>query len=235
MLSVGCKQCIQFLFSILLRLNWWEFLAAIEGFVSHRPACSYYHCWQAMNQVDSHIPKLTIFQFEIKKRCLLFHLLWASCGDRYSLYKSCVSGLICMKSHRPLAPRECQPSWESPWWCWKGWDQVLSSDLDVEEVWPTVNKGMISSLGKSLPLYLFSLNASFHKECVYNFLIAGRHLVIETADWIQIPSHTSSGDIGYAIFLLGLRFLVFLSWGWQPEPPGWLWLTIKWDKASSYC
>lgn len=58
--------------------------------------------------------------------------------------------------------------------------------LHVEEVWqqcPLVNRDMTSSLGKSLPLYLFSFNASFHKVCVFNFLIAGRHLVTEIADW----------------------------------------------------
>lgn len=39
-----------------------------------------------MNQVDSHIPKLTIFQFEIKKRCPISALLWASCGDQDTRY-----------------------------------------------------------------------------------------------------------------------------------------------------
>lgn len=88
-----------------------------------------------------------------------------------------------MKSHRPSTKR-VPTILGKPLVMLQGQRSSLKPvDLDVEEVWPTVNKGMISSLGKSLPLYLFSLNASFHKECVYNFLIAGRHLVIETADW----------------------------------------------------
>lgn len=59
--------------------------------------------------------------------------------------------------------------------------------LDEEEVWPTVSISInrvttFDSLGKSWPLYLFSFNVSSHKACVHNFLIAGRLLVIETAD-----------------------------------------------------
>lgn len=39
-----------------------------------------------MNQVDSHIPKLTIVPFEITKRCPISALLWASCGDQDTHY-----------------------------------------------------------------------------------------------------------------------------------------------------
>lgn len=144
-----------------------------------------YHCWQAMNQVDSHIPKLTIVQFKIKKRCPISALLWASCGDQDTRYINPVFQAWIL--HEAPQARECQLSWESPWWCCKVRGQVLSLWTlmwkKCGQQCPSVNRGMTSSLGKSLPLYLFSLNASFHKECVYNFLIAGRHLVIEAADW----------------------------------------------------
>ena len=41
-----------------------------------------------MNKVDSYIPKLTIVQFEIKKRCPISALSWASCGGQDTRYKN---------------------------------------------------------------------------------------------------------------------------------------------------
>ena len=59
------------------------------------------------------IPKLTIVQFKIKKRCPISALLWASCGDQDTRYINPVFQAWIL--HEAPQARECQLSWESPW------------------------------------------------------------------------------------------------------------------------
>ena len=90
-----------------------------------------------MNQVDSHIPKLTIVQFKIKKRCPISALLWASCGDQDTRYINPVFQAWILHE----APQARVPAiLGKPLVMLQGQRSSLKPvDLDVEEVWPTVS------------------------------------------------------------------------------------------------